>query len=207
MFHATCYMKYMSTPARSEKILDVVSQRQAGLTIVLEDIHDPHNAAAICRSAEAFGVQDIHVIFVQEKYVNLGRVGKTSSSSANQWLTFHYYTSTEECLATLKEKGFEVVATALTDTAEDIFEAELASPNIALMIGNEHRGLSDRALKIVDRVIQIPMRGFVQSLNVSVTAAIGLFEITRQRLARKVLLPLSSAEQEALVAEFSPKSV
>ena len=170
----------MPTTERQEKIKRVTQSRQEGV-IVLEDIYDPHNAAAVFRSCDAFGFQKVCLIFEQEKEFNPKKVGKVSSASANKWLDFEIYDSTEKCLQDLKKQGYEVCVTVLDDEAQDLFKTKLNKEKVALVFGNEHRGVSEQAIKMADRKIYIPMRGFVQSLNLSVTAAIFMYELTRQR--------------------------
>ncbi len=172
----------MLSKARLARIEKVVSSRQAGLAIVLEDIHDPHNAAAILRSCDGLGIQDVYVIFEQEAPYNIKRIGKVSSSSANKWLTFHIYRSAAECFKELKKKNYAIAATILDHEAENLFAAELTDKKLALVVGNEHRGVSPTAIKAADRKLYLPMAGFVQSFNVSVTAALFLYEIARQRM-------------------------
>lgn len=168
------------TPARLAKIQKLVQNRQQGI-VVLEDISDPHNAAAVLRSCDAFGFHKVFFIFHEEKRFRPERVGKLSSASGNKWLEFETFSSTSECFSRLEELGFTTIATALTDKSESIFNIDLTEPKIALLFGNEHRGLSQEALDLSDKTLLIPMRGMVQSLNLSVTAAICLFETTRQR--------------------------
>lgn len=157
--------------------------RQQG-AIVLQDIHDSHNAEAVLRTADALGFQRICLIFEHEQAFDPLRVGKQSSSSANKWLSYESYHSTAECLGTLRAAGHQIVATTIEGDCESVFSAQLDAAKIALMLGNEHRGLSGEALELSDRRLTIPMRGMVQSLNLSVTAAICLYEITRQRFTR-----------------------
>lgn len=96
--------------SRQEKIERVIENRREGV-VVLEDIHDPHNAGAVCRSCDAFGWQKVYLIFDKEKQFNPKRIGKASSSSANKWLTFKIFKSTKECFEELKKDGFEIYAT------------------------------------------------------------------------------------------------
>ncbi len=202
---------------RTQRIKKIKSQRQKNLVIVLEDIHDPHNAAAILRTCDAFGVGTVYYIFnpnsddsirsarkpnynsddsirsTRKPNYNPRRIGKVSSASANKWLDFKIFTSTSACLKELKKKKYKIIATVLDKGATSIFKTNFrkdSSPSArndsriektALFVGNEKRGLSPEAIKSADEKIYIPMAGFVQSLNVSVTAAIFLFEITRQR--------------------------
>jgi tRNA (guanosine-2'-O-)-methyltransferase len=187
--------------ARKQKLELVACQRQAGFIVVLEDIHDPHNAAAILRTCDAFGVQDVWFIFNKEKPYNPRRVGKSSSSSANKWLTFRKFTSVAECKAVLKRLKYESVGTVLHDKAEDFTKAKLTAKKVALWVGNEHAGLSPEAVRACDRLLLLPMRGFVESLNVSVMTAICVYEISRQRAGNKY--QRSPREVARLLKDFS----
>jgi tRNA (guanosine-2'-O-)-methyltransferase len=169
------------TPARLKRIAQVAEGRQPGV-VVLEDVHDPHNAAAVLRSCDAFGVQTVHFVFAQTQPYNPAKVGKVSSSSANQWLDFVIHESTADCLQALQKEGYRSVGTVLGERTESLFDADLTGGPWALWFGNEHRGLSAEAIRGVERHLSIPMRGMVESLNISVTAGIILFEMTRQRL-------------------------
>ncbi|MEK6899251.1 MAG: RNA methyltransferase [Nanoarchaeota archaeon] len=189
----------MVTEKRLRKIKNVVAHRQSGFVVVLEDIHDPHNAEAIFRSCDAFGVQEVYLIFDKEKPYNPQKIGKQSSSSANKWLTFHIFHSAEECLSELKKMKYKIVATALG--GESLFDAKLEG-KIALLVGNEHSGLSEEALTFADLKLMIPMRGMVESLNVSVASALFLFEATKQRADKG----LTKSDQIRLVEDFSARS-
>lgn len=189
---------------RIKRFREVAAKRQSGFIVVLEDIHDPHNAAAILRTCDAFGIQNVWFVFEKEKYYKPRRVGKASSSSANKWLDFEVLRSSEACLKKLKKQKYEIVATALASDAENMLKAKLAAQKIALVIGNEHRGVSDTVLKYADRIVAIPMRGFVQSLNASVTAALFIYEISRQRGAA-ISFRLSPLLQKRLVANFKKR--
>jgi tRNA (guanosine-2'-O-)-methyltransferase len=167
---------------RLAKIKQVVSKRQ-NLIVVLEDIHDPHNAQAVIRTCDAFGVQNVYFIFDQEKRFNAKKIGKSSSSSANKWLDFKFFDKTEECFRDLKNQGYKIFATALSEQAQSIYDFDFSTTQkIALVLGNEHRGLSEFAVQHADQTLMIPMFGMVQSLNLSVTAALFIYEITKQRL-------------------------
>lgn len=192
----------MPTERRLAKINHVVNARQQGI-VVLEDIYDPHNAIAVFRSCDAFGIQKIYIIFDDQEPFDPQIIGRTTSSSANKWLDFKFFDSAEECIHELHNDGYEVVATVLSNKAESLYEMDLTNPQIALMLGNEHRGLSEKAIELADRHLMIPMNGMVQSLNLSVSAAICLFEINRQRHFKGVDEFLLSAEaREALRTDF-----
>ncbi len=192
------------TPEREQKLKKAISLRQQGI-VVLEDLHDPHNAAAIFRTCDAFGIQKVCLIFEQEKRYNPRRVGKVSSSSANKWLDFEVFTSTKECLSLLKRRGYHIVATALDEKAQDFRSADLTQSKTALLFGNEHRGLSKQALQLAHETVYISMRGIVQSLNISVSAAIIIAEMDRQRIQKKPKNShfLSKSEQNKLFKKWS----
>ena len=196
---------------RQEKIKKVIDNRQEGV-IVLENIADAHNAAAVWRSADAFGFQKIYLVFSVEKSFNPKKVGKKSSASANKWLSFKTFKNIDECYAELRKNGYKIYATVLDKEATNLQSSNFKLQKIAIVLGNEHRGLSEEATKGADEKIYIPMRGMVQSLNLSVTAAILMYEIDRQR-NRAIMSPkvdtspiniwgLSKSETGKLIKEF-----
>jgi len=172
------------TEARQKRINDMQARRQTGFVVLLENITDPHNAEAVLRSCDAFGVSEVW--FVQENVpgFNPRRVGKKTSGSANKWIVFKNWSRIDEALDELEQRGYVTVGTVLAADAENIFEARFPESEIALILGNEHSGLSQVALDRVQRKLVIPMRGMVQSLNISVAAAVCIYEITRQRLVK-----------------------
>lgn len=172
----------MVSEQRLQKIKNMMAQRQQNLVVVIEDIYDPHNAAAIWRTCEAYGVGKVHLIFDKQDPFDPKKVGKSSSATANKWLDFETYFNTEECLTNLKKQGFKIVATVLNKQAKNLYE--FAWPEkIALLVGNEHSGLSEQAIRLSDYQVYIPMQGMVQSLNLSVATAIFISEIYRCRLS------------------------
>ena len=195
----------MLTEKRQKKIETVVSQRQRAI-VVLEDIHDPHNAQAVIRTCDCFGVQTVYFIFEKEKAFEPREIGKLTSSSANKWLDYRIFHSTEACYQELKNQGYVIFGTVISDAAESIFNTDFTLDKVAIAFGSEQRGLSQSAITNSDRLLTIPMIGMIQSLNLSVTAAITLFEISRQRrLAGMENFSLSQAEQQALVESFSKR--
>ena len=174
----------MPTDERVNKLKRVAAQRQAGLTVVIEDVFDPHNLGAIARSCDAFGIQEINIIFDTHPEFDPKDVGKNSSTATNKWLNYRIHHDSERALRTLKDEGWLIVAAALDPKAESIFQADLSHPRLALLLGNEKEGLSAKALKMADRLLTIPMQGIAQSMNVSVSAALFLYEATRQRRTR-----------------------
>lgn len=169
----------LGTTARQRKIERVGKNRHQGI-IVLEDIHDPHNAAAVWRSADCFGFGKIYLIFDQEKVFNPKKVGKASSSSANKWLDFEIFKSTAECYEKLKKDGYKIYVTVIDAEASKLQFSIFNFQKTAIVLGNEHRGVSQTAIDGADEKIYIPMMGMVQSLNLSVTAGIMMWEYGRQ---------------------------
>lgn len=163
--------------------MEVALRRQRGFIVVLEDIHDPHNASAIMRTCDALGVQDVWLVFDQVEAWNPRKVGKSSSSSANKWLTFRTFKKTDECIAALQSEGYASIGTVIDGEMEVKDAAFGDMEKVALWVGNEHAGLSAKAANAVARTVRFPMNGFVESLNVSVATALILYEITRQREA------------------------
>ncbi len=188
----------LRSPRRLEKIRGVLARRQPGLTVVMENIHDPHNVSAVFRSCDAVGVLRVELLYNQEKFP---RIGKKSSSSANKWLECRKHRSVDECYGALHAEGFRIFATHLGTDALSLYDLDLTQ-DVALVFGNEHRGVSDEAAAKADANFQIPMVGMIQSLNVSVAAAVSLYEALRQRLAHGLLdRPALSADQLAVLYE------
>jgi tRNA (guanosine-2'-O-)-methyltransferase len=190
------------TDSRIRTLTGVVARRQAGFVIVLEDIHDPHNCAAIMRTADSMGIKDIWFVFDREKPYDPRLIGKTSSSSANKWMDFRIFTSITDCTIAMKSDGYTVIATALDPAAEALPSADLTPRKIAVVFGNEHAGVSPAAIRLADRILYIPMDGFVQSLNVSVSAAIIMAEITRQRRATGNGYAYSERERQTILDDY-----
>ena len=163
---------------RVEKIMSVLRRRQSDLSVVLENIHDPHNVSAIFRSCDAVGVLAVELVYTHEKFP---AIGKKSSSSAYKWVNHRNHRSIEECYGALREQGRTIYASRLSDDAVPLYDLDMTS-NTAVVFGNEHRGVSGQASRLADANFQIPMMGMIQSLNVSVAAAVCLYEALRQRL-------------------------
>ncbi len=167
------------TEKRLKKFIDVVSRRQKYLTLVLENIHDPHNVSAILRTAEAAGVDKIYLIYNNNKFP---KIGKTSSASAKKWIELVKFTSVQECYEALRKENYRIYSTHMSNTKKNVSLYDLKlTKNSAIVLGNEHDGVSEEAGNLADRNFLIPMYGMIQSLNVSVSAAICLYEALRQR--------------------------
>jgi tRNA (guanosine-2'-O-)-methyltransferase len=168
------------TPERAEKLRRALLLKQPTLTVVLENVHDPHNVSAVLRSCDAVGVVEAHLIYNgRQKFPDLG---ERSSASAKKWIDARQYASAEECFAHLRARGFSIWTTHLSSNAVSLYALDLTKP-VALVFGNEHSGVSEEALRQADGNFLIPQVGMIQSLNISVACAVSLFEASRQRRA------------------------
>ncbi|HMN48311.1 MAG TPA: TrmH family RNA methyltransferase [Ignavibacteriaceae bacterium] len=174
------FVRSTKTEKRLEKISRVVKSRQHSLTVVMENIHDPHNVSAIFRTCDAVGISKVSLIYTIESFP---RIGKKSSASAFKWVDKEKYKSVEDCYAELRNNGYKIFASSLTEKSKNLYELDLTQKT-AIVVGNEHRGVSETAAKLADEVFLIPQFGMVQSLNVSVATAVILYEALRQRLQK-----------------------
>lgn len=166
------------TPEREKRLTDVLVKRQPDLTVVLENVFDPHNISAVMRTCDAVGIQEIYVlntIIPRHK-----KWGARSSSSAAKWLTVHQFTDTGLCFEALRKKYRKIYTTHLGQGASDLYSLNLAEP-VALVFGNEHAGITDELLSLCDGNFIIPQVGMIQSLNISVACAVSLYEAFRQK--------------------------
>jgi len=196
-------VKAFKSARRLQKITSVAKTRQHSLHVVLENIHDPHNVSAIFRTCDAVGVPKVSLVYSIEKYP---KIGKKSSASAFKWVEKEKFSSIANCYAPLKKEGFIIYASSISDDAIVFFKLDLKK-KIAIVFGNEHRGVSDEAANLADKKFKIPMFGMVQSLNVSVAAAIVLYESLRQRLKKGSYgkSELSEIELEELIEKWVRK--
>lgn len=178
------------TPERLARIRAVLDKRQPDLTVLMERVHKPHNFSAILRSCDAVGVLEAHAIPAKHGMANLDEAqdlslkGKTfneTSGSAAKWVGLHLHEDTASAFAYLKSQGFQVLAAHFSERALDYRQADYTRPT-CIWLGTEKWGVSPEAAERADAHILIPMMGMVQSLNVSVAAAVILFEAQRQRL-------------------------
>lgn len=170
----------MKLERRKNKIYKVLEQRQPDLTVVMENIHDPHNVSAMLRSSDAVGIPEVNLIYTSTKYP---KIGSKSSSSANKWITRRKFPSVAECYAQLRAEGFQILATRLDENAKQLYAFDLTKPT-AFVFGNEHAGVTDEAAQRADATVYIPMMGMIQSLNVSVACAVTIYEALRQRMEK-----------------------
>ncbi|HJO95366.1 MAG TPA: RNA methyltransferase [Victivallales bacterium] len=166
------------TAERLDKINNIIEKRTKYLTVVLEDIYHPHNASAVIRTCECFGIQDMYTI----ENVKQHRVNKCVTQGAGKWVTLNRYANaannTENCVRHLKKKGYKIVATSLREGVSVPPEELPVDNKLALCFGTEELGLSDTLHDMADYFVKIPMVGFTQSFNISVSAALILQVLT-----------------------------
>ena len=170
-------MRKFTTEKRLEKITNVIRNRQQSLHLVLENIHDPHNVSAIYRTCDAVGVPNVSLLYNVEDFPQISRL---SSSSASKWVDTKRYTKPDECFGELKKQGYKIYTSMLDENAVPLYDLDLTG-KVAIVMGNEHRGSSEKAAEFSDATYYIPMMGMIQSLNVSVAAAVTMYEAMRQR--------------------------
>jgi len=170
----------MPTSERIEKVSRVLAHRQADLRVVLENVTNAHNASAVMRTCDAAGVLNLDLIAPNPELL---RPNKAISTRADKWLEIAVHATPAACLEPLKKAGYEILATHLRKDSVPYTDIDFARP-VVLVFGSESEGISDQALAFADKVVRIPMLGMVQSLNLSVSVAVILYEALRQRTAR-----------------------
>ena len=166
------------TNERRKKIEEVLSKRQSNLTVVLENVFDPHNISAVMRSCDAVGIQEIYVL--NTKIPLHKKWGARSSSSAHKWLTVHQFDDVNKCFNDLRERFDKILTTHLSSDAVSLYEVDLTQ-RLALVFGNEHSGVSEEVRNLSDGNFIIPQVGMIKSLNISVACAVTLYEALRQK--------------------------
>ena len=166
------------TNERREKLLNVLAKRQNSLTVVLENVFDPHNISAVMRTADSVGIQELFIL--NTRIAPHKRWGAKSSSSAAGWLTIRQFTDAGECFSALRLAGYTILTTHLAENSVGLYELDLTR-KLALVFGNEREGVSEEIRALADGNFIIPQAGIIQSLNISVACAVTLYEAYRQK--------------------------
>jgi tRNA (guanosine-2'-O-)-methyltransferase len=166
------------TPERQERLLSVLNKRQNNITVVLENVFDPHNISAVMRTCDAVGIQDIYVL--NTKIARHNKFGQKSSSSAAKWLSIHQFTDAVACFAELRRNYRLILTTHLSSNAVSLHDIDFTQ-SIALVFGNEHAGVSEEIRALADGNFIIPQVGIIKSLNISVACAVTVYEAMRQK--------------------------
>jgi tRNA (guanosine-2'-O-)-methyltransferase len=166
------------TPQRHNRLTSVLNKRQPDLTVVLENVFDPHNVSAVMRTCDAVGIQDIYIL--NNRIPPHKKWGYRSSSTAAEWLTIHQFTDAEKCFDEIKKRYQKIYTSHLGESSVDVFSLDLTE-SVALVFGNETFGVSDDIQKYSDGNFIIPQVGIIKSLNISVACAVTLYEAFRQK--------------------------
>ena len=192
------------TPNKREMFDRIAANRTKHLTVVMENIYQEHNASAVLRTCDCFGLQELHVIEKDNAY----KIQRDIALGAGRWVNMYNYDDSEnvtkDCLNNLKAKGYKIIATTPHTDSQTIYDLDLSQP-IALVFGTERRGISEEVIEMADEFVKIPMYGFTESFNISVSAAIVLNSL-RQRLEQSDLnWKLSEEEQTLLKIDWCTK--
>ncbi|MBX2888103.1 MAG: RNA methyltransferase [Ferruginibacter sp.] len=166
------------TPERLQRLTAVLEKRQPDLTVVLENVQDPHNISAVMRTCDAVGVQEIYIL--NTDIPKHKKWGAKSSSSAAKWLTIHQFNDIQSCFEALRKKYSKILLTHLAADSIPLHQIDFTQ-SVALVFGNEHSGVSDGLVALCDGNFIIPQVGIIKSLNISVACAVSLYEAFRQK--------------------------
>ncbi len=185
------YLESFLTPRRRGLNQQTITQRTDHFTVAIEDVYQLHNTSAVIRSCDIFGVQNVHVI----EEINAKRIDREIAMGAQKWVDVHRYSTTKKCIEHLQSKGYQIVATTPHDDSVQLKDFDINTP-AAFFFGQEQHGLSDLVLDAADSKLHIPMVGFTESLNISVSAAIILQSVTNR--LRNSTLPWRLSEEQQL---------
>jgi tRNA (guanosine-2'-O-)-methyltransferase len=195
------------TDERKALFKELIQKRTKYLTVVLENIYQPLNASAVLRSCDCFGIQDVHVI---ENY-NEFKPDREVAMGASNWLTVNRYDKNEnntlDCIQSLKNKGYRIVATSPHNSQTDLINFDLSKGKTALFFGTEVEGLSDVVLENADEHLHIPMYGFTESFNLSVSAAICLYEMRIKMEKENIKWHMTEDEKNQVLLDWLRYSI
>jgi tRNA (guanosine-2'-O-)-methyltransferase len=181
---------------------EVISKRTRHFTVVTEDVYQLHNTSAVMRSCDVFGIQDLHVV-----EDDLGkRIDKEIALGAQKWVSLKRYDTIATCIDTLREKGYQIIATSPHTDSQLLQDFDITK-RTAFLFGKEDTGLSDEVFQKADGTLKIPMYGFTESLNISVSVAIILQHVVSQLKRSDIDWRLSKEEQMEVLFEWTQKSI
>jgi len=196
------YLEGFLTENRKEGFLRVLQNRTKHFTIAMEDVYQLHNTSAVMRSCEVFGIQELNVI--EQKFGK--RIDSEIAMGAQKWVDVFRYNSVQSCLDTMRAKGYQIIATTPHDDSCFLHEFDITKP-AALFFGTESEGLSEEVLQQADGFLKIPMVGYTESLNISVSAAIIIQDITNRLRQSNLNWKLSEDEMLEKRLDWARKSI
>ena len=196
------YLESYLTEKRLERFKTVLSQRTKHFTVAIEDVYQLHNTSAVIRSCDVFGIQDVHII----EEINSKRIDREIAMGSQKWVDLHRYTSSKDCLQHLKDNGYQIVATTPHDNNHVLYDFDVSRKS-CFFFGRETEGLSDYIIENADSFLKIPMVGFTESLNISVSAAIILQHVTSKLKASDIDWQLNENEQLDKRFDWAKKTI
>ena len=190
------------TERRKNLFEEVISKRTRHFTVVTEDVYQMHNTSAVMRSCDVFGIQELHVI--EEKISK--EIDREIAMGAQKWVNIHRHHSTKECIDNLKENGYQIIATTPHNNSTELKDFDISNKS-AFFFGKEKEGLSDIVIDAADGYLKIPMYGFTESLNISVSAAIILQSVVTRLKDSGIDWELSEQEKNEIKLDWAKKSV
>ncbi len=195
------YMMQFISPTRWQRFEEVMSHRMKHMCVVLENIYQAHNASAVLRSCDCFGIQNVHFIENLHQY----KISADVAMGSSNWLSIHRYTkeenNTKQCLTELKQKGYRIIATTPHENDCTLDELNVDTP-FALVFGTEIDGITKDVYEMADEFVRIPMYGFTESFNISVCAALCMHTLTEKIRSKKLDIELSQVEKNDLYIEW-----
>ncbi len=196
------YLQTYLTERRKQLFEAVLQNRTNHFTVVTEDVYQLHNTSAVMRTCDVFGIQNLHI--VEER---LGkRIDKEIAMGAQKWVSLHRYAKTQDCIKTLRNKGYKIVATTPHNNATLLPNFDITQP-AAFFFGKEREGLSDEVISQADSCLKIPMYGFTESLNISVSVAIILQNVTEKLHKSTLAWTLSEKEKQEILLNWTKNSI
>lgn len=201
------HLSALVTPERFALFNRVVQDRTKYFSVLLEDIFQPHNASAVLRSCDCFGVQDVHIVENDNEYT----INPDVALGSSNWIDLHKYNENEnntlEAINSLKDKGFRIIATTPHSDDVNLENFDISKGKFVLMFGSEQPGLSDIAMKNADEFLKIPMYGFTESFNISVSAALCLHHLSLKLRQSEVNFKLNEDEKDEMILQWLKHTV
>lgn len=200
------YLSGFVSERRQNRLKEVLNERTRHIKIVLEDVYQAHNASAVLRSCDCFGIQDVHFIENKNRY----KISEDVAMGASQWLSIYRHSAgennTKPCLQELKSKGYRIIATTPHKNDKSLRNLDITTP-FALIFGTEIDGITEEASEMADEFVRIPMHGFTESFNISVCAALCMYELSTRLRNTEVNFKLPEKEKEDLFLEWLKASI
>ncbi|PKP24618.1 MAG: rRNA methyltransferase [Bacteroidetes bacterium HGW-Bacteroidetes-2] len=201
-YQLLAYLEAFLTDRRNELFKEVVSKRTKHFTVVTEDVFQLHNTSAVMRTCDIFGIQDLHVV----EEIKGKRIDKEIALGAQKWVDLFRYDKIDLCINSLKEKGYQIIATTPHENSQMLEDFDITKKS-AFFFGKESSGLSDKVISKADGFLKIPMYGFTESLNISVSAAIILQDVVSKLRRTDISWQLTQEEQAEKRLDWTIKSI